>query len=65
MKKKPRFEIRRAHTASACFYFVAIAPNGRVIVTSELYSSKPMCRRGVLAIANAVRNGSIVDTTER
>lgn len=64
MSKTSRFEIRRAKTHDPRFYFVAIAPNGRTLVKSELYSSKPMCLRGLNALREVARgSGSVLDTT--
>lgn len=47
-----RFEIKRAKDNE--FFFNLLAPNGEVILTSEMYTSKTGAKKGVAAVqANA------------
>lgn len=43
-----KYEIRLSKTKR--FYFVLKAKNGEIVVTSELYSSKQMCLKGISAV---------------
>lgn len=52
--KKPRFEIRDSKAGDV--YFVLKAPNGEIILTSEMYETKQGCEKGIASVkANAPR----------
>jgi uncharacterized protein YegP (UPF0339 family) len=44
MMRKPKFEIRDNN------YFVLVAPNGKVILVSEIYNSLQAVRRGIRSV---------------
>lgn len=45
----PKFEIKIAKDR-VHWYFVLVAPNGKVIATSQLYDSKQACRKGIRSV---------------
>ena len=56
-----RFEIKKSQDNQ--FYFVIIAPNNKVIGTSEMYTTKDACRDGIQAVRKWVPTAPITDTT--
>lgn len=48
-----RFQIRRAH-GTIPFYFVILARNGQVLMTSELYRRKPSARKAIYALIDGI-----------
>lgn len=60
MKAASRIEIRRGRTG--LFRFVIIAGNGEIVCTSETYTSKAMCKKGINTLASGVY-WPVVDTT--
>lgn len=48
MRKKPKYLIKES--ADGQFYFVLVAPNGKVILTSEMYKTKQGCHVGIKSI---------------
>ena len=36
------------------FYFILVARNGEVVATSETYSTKQMCKKGISAVRKAL-----------
>lgn len=68
MAKQARFEIRKGRTG--LFRFVLIAANGEPIATSEHYTNKPACKKGIAAICRCFGGDiayagmpEVVDTT--
>lgn len=55
-----KFEIKKS--VSNKFYFVLKARNGEVIATSEMYTTKPACRKGISAVKKSLL-ASVVDKT--
>lgn len=58
---KPRFEIRRSSDNQ--YYFVLLAPNGEVIATSEMYTSKQGCKSGIESVKRNAPKADIIDIT--
>jgi len=56
-----RFEIKPSQNNQ--FYFVIIAPNNKVIGTSEMYTTKDACKDGIQAVKKWVPTAPVVDTT--
>jgi len=51
---KPRFEIMDSKNGE--FYFTLKAPNGEIILTSEMYETKQAAEKGIASVqANASR----------
>jgi uncharacterized protein YegP (UPF0339 family) len=50
-----KYIIRRAKDKQ--FYFVLVASNHEVIATSEMYTSKAMCRKGIRAVKRSLFAG--------
>jgi uncharacterized protein YegP (UPF0339 family) len=50
MKKTPKFKIRNKS------HFVLVAPNGKVILTSETYKTIDSVRRGIRAVKKVAKN---------
>ena len=48
MRNKPKYVIKKAKNGE--FHFVLKAPNGKVILQSELYKSKQSAEKGINAI---------------
>jgi hypothetical protein len=68
MSKGARFEIRRGRTGA--FRFVLIASNGEVLATSENYTTKAKCQKGIAAVCTCFGTDikhagtpTVVDTT--
>lgn len=57
--KNPKFEIHEAHNKE--YYFILRAENGEIITTSETYTTKQNCLKGVNAVINAVLDMSVDD----
>lgn len=71
--KSAHFKIYRGRTSK--WRFTLVAKNGEVVVTSELYTTKAKCLKGIHAVMDATHDASnlsaspygeirIVDTTE-
>jgi len=56
-----RFEIKKSKDDQ--FYFVLVAPNNEVIATSEMYTTKAMCKEGVEAVKKYASTAPIEDKT--
>lgn len=57
---RPQFLIKTSTDNQT--YFVLVAPNGEIILTSELYRSLQSCEKGIESvIANAVRADIVLD----
>ncbi|EGR2797621.1 DUF1508 domain-containing protein [Vibrio navarrensis] len=56
-----KFEIRLSESNSQPYYFVLIAENGKVIATSETYTSKENALKGIESVK---RNASTAVTYE-
>jgi uncharacterized protein len=54
-----KFVIRRSRTGT--FRFVLVSPNGKVIATSELYTSKAACRNGIRAVQRTAAEADVED----
>lgn len=57
-----RYEIRKSQN-NLYYYFVLIAPNNEIIVTSEMYTTKTACENGIEAVQTYGSTKNIVDTT--
>ena len=57
--KNPKFEIHEAVNNE--FYFVLRAANGEIITTSETYTTKQNCIKGVNAVIEVVLDMSVDD----
>jgi len=53
------FEIKLA--ADKQYYFILKAKNGEVIVTSEMYTTKAMCKKGIKSVRWNALLAPIVD----
>ncbi len=62
--REPRIEIRKGRTGQ--FRFVVIAENGEPLATSELYTTKAKCRKGIKALTETVLgvHTAVTDTTD-
>ncbi len=49
--RRPRFEIRTAKNGQA--YWVLLAGNGEPVATSETYTSRQACEKGIRAVRRA------------
>jgi uncharacterized protein YegP (UPF0339 family) len=56
-----RFEIKPSKDGQ--FYFVLVAPNNEVIATSETYTTKDNCKKGIKAVKEYAPKASIEDET--
>lgn len=61
IKMGERFEIKSS--ADDQFYFVLIAPNNEVIATSETYTTKDNCKKGIEAVKKYASSAPIEDKT--
>ncbi len=57
--KDPKFEILLS--SSQQYYFNLIAPNGKVIATSEMYNSKQACEKGIESVKLNAPKAKVVD----
>lgn len=60
LKRKGKYELLKSRDNK--FYFVLKAPNGEIIATSEMYSSKQSAINGISSIKTNV-DSDIVDYT--
>lgn len=56
-----KFKIKRSTDNQ--FYFVLIARNGQVVLTSETYTRKAACRKAITSLVKQVWKSIIVDET--
>ncbi len=56
-----RFVIRKVNTG---YKFDLFAPNGEEILTSEVYSSRAACEKGVLSVRKNAPSAPVEDETE-
>ncbi len=61
MPSKGRFEIKKSFDEK--YYFVLIAKNQEIIATSQRYSTKQNCQKGIESVISNSKNADIVDTT--
>ena len=62
LKQQPmKFEIKPS--SSGEFYFTLKAANGEVIATSEMYTTKPACRKGINAVKKSLF-ATVIDLTK-
>ena len=59
----PKIQIFR--DARGQFRFRLTAPNSEVLVTSEAYTTKQGCRRGIRAVQENASEAGVEDLTER
>lgn len=52
-----KFEIRKAVTGE--YYWVAIAPNGEPLATSELYTRKESAQAGIASLTAGILAGEV------
>lgn len=57
-----KFEIRKAKGKQS-YYFVLLAKNGEVVVTSETYKSKQSCKDGIKAVKYYTLFSKTIDLT--
>jgi len=55
--RRPRFEIRTADDGKP--YWVLVAPNGETLCTSETFTSRQACEKGI----RAARRAALTATT--
>lgn len=61
-KQQPmKFEIKPSATGQ--FYFVLKAGNGEIIATSEMYTTKQACRKGISAVKKSLF-ATVIDLTK-
>lgn len=56
-----KFHIKRSKDKQ--FYFVLIARNGQVVLTSETYTRKAACRKSITSLVKQIWKSIIVDET--
>lgn len=61
MPAKPKFELHRASDRQ--WYFVLKAANGKVVATSETYTTRAGAMNGIVAVRDAAEYGNIEDLT--
>ena len=59
---KSRFVIKR--TKCGQFYFNLLASNNQIIASSEMYTRKQSCKRGIKSVMQNVGIAEITDTTD-
>jgi uncharacterized protein YegP (UPF0339 family) len=59
----PKFQIFR--DSRGHYRFRLTAPNSEVIATSEAYTTKQGCRRGIRAVQHCAAAAAVEDLTER
>lgn len=57
----PKFEISKSSNDK--YYFVLKAGNGEVIATSQMYSTKESCKKGIQSVKDNAINAEIEDLT--
>lgn len=64
MKRTPKFEIK--NTVNDEFYFVLLATNGKVILTSETYKTRDGARNGIASVRlNSKRKGAFTKLRDK
>ncbi len=58
---KPKFEIKKSKDDQ--FYFNLKAGNGEVVVTSETYTTKQNCKKGIEFTQNNAADADVEDLT--
>lgn len=58
--KRPRFRLLRT---DAGVHFVLVAPNGEIVLTSEVYTSLAAARKGISAVRRYALAARTVDET--
>jgi len=60
-KRKPRYELKS--TANGQYHFVLIAPNGKIVLQSETYTTKQNALKGVETVRKYSDTLTIIDKT--
>lgn len=55
------FKIRKASNGQ--YYFKLVGRNGETLFTSETYTRKDSCKKGIAAIKRFVNGAKVIDTT--
>lgn len=57
----PKFEINKSSNGQ--YYFVLKAENGKIIATSEMYTTKESCKNGIQSVKDNAGIAEISDLT--
>lgn len=60
-KRKAKYEIKP--TKNGEFHFVLVAPNGKVILQSETYTSKQNASKGIASVRKYSETLTVIDKT--